>query len=174
MQKRTIFVIIFFLLSCIVYYGYCISDPVFHEGGSKFSLPQPRDIEINGINFTVSWGFIEDENSSSLKYDDTILNRKATVEERTLHQNDFLLLDIQVYDFGNDSISFDDLNGLNDGSYEVKSINCVDGIFKNESVETSVGFVKNTHPRYYFDYVKDGKLVMIQCDKMYTIEEIVS
>ena len=172
MKKSTVFVIIFFLFSFVVYMGYCSVDPVPY--GGKRSLPQPRDIEINGINFTVSWGFLEDENSSGLKHACTILNRNATVEEWTLHQNDFLLLDIQVYDFGNDSISLDDLNGLNNESYESKSINGVDGIFKNESTETSLGFVKNTHPRYYFDYIKDGKLVMIQCDKMYTIEEIVS
>jgi hypothetical protein len=66
------------------------------------------------------------------------------------------------------------LDDLNDGSWQYKSINGVDGIFKNESVTTSTGVIKNTHPRYYFDYMKNGKLVMIECDKLSIIEEIVS
>ena len=83
---------------------------------------------------------------------------------------DILLLDICVYDYGENI----DINLLNDGTYQYKSINGVEGIFKNETATTSSGFVKNTHPRYYFNYVKDGKIVMIQCDKLNTIDEIVS
>jgi hypothetical protein len=79
-------------------------------------------------------------------------------------------LDIEVWDLGEDI----DIGLLNDGTYHEKSIKGVKGIFKNESVTTSTGFVKNTHPRYYFDYVKDGKIVMIQCDKLDMIEEIIS
>ena len=63
---------------------------------------------------------------------------------------------------------------LNDGTYHDKSINGVKGIFRNETVTTSSGLVKNTHQRYYFNYAKDGKIVMIQCDKLNTIGEIVS
>ena len=66
-----------------------------------------------------------------------------------------------------------DINLLNDGSFQEKTINGVQGIFKNESATESSGLVKNTHPRYYFDYVVDGKIVMVQCDKLNVINEIV-
>ena len=171
MQKNTIFAISFFLFGLIALFSYHVADPV--PGGNRFHLPEPREVDINGVPFTISWGFTEDEDSSGLKHEDTILNHDATMEEKTFHQNDILLLDIQVYDFKDDNITFKDLNKLNDGSYENKSINGVDGIFKTESVETHSGFVENNHLRYYFNYVKDDKLVMIQCDKLYTLNEIV-
>lgn len=168
MQKKTIFIIIFVLISFIVLFMYHEEDPVPYT--SRYHLPEPRVIEINGVNFTISWGFLEDANSSDAIYGDEILNHTVTMQKRTFHQNEILLLDIEVWDLGEDI----DISLLNDGTYGVKSINGVNGIFKNESVTTSAGFVENTHPRYYFDYVMDGKIVMIQCDKLDTIEEIVS
>lgn len=107
------------------------------------------------------------------KYLSLKLNHNSTKEERTFHQNDILLLDIQVFNFKGSNITFDDLNNLNDGSYGNTSINGIDGIFKTESVETYSGPVKNVHQRYYFNYVKDNKLIMIQCDNLRTINEIV-
>ena len=171
MQKNTIFAISFFLISLIVLFSYYSGDPV--PGGDRFHLPEPRDVEINGIPFTISWGFIEDENSSNFRQVSEILNHNATKEERMFHQNDILLLGIQVFNFKGSNITFDDLSNLNDGSYENISVNGIDGIFKTESVETYSGFVKNNHQRYYFNYVKDNKLIMIQCDKLGTINEIV-
>lgn len=149
-------------------FKYHEADPV--PGTSRYYLPEPRDIEINGVNFSVSWGFLEDENSSNIVSYDEILNHNVSKERRTFHQNDILLLDICVYDYGGDI----DIDLLNDGTYQEKSINGIRGIFKNESATTSAGPVKNTHPRYYFNYAKDGKIVMIQCDKLNTINEIVS
>lgn len=171
MQKKTIFAITFFLLSLILLVSFQIGNPV--PGGNKFHLPEPRDVEVNGVNFTISWGFLEDENSSDATCDDRILNHDATKAQRTFHQNDILLLDIAVYDGNENPFTSDDLDKLNDGSYELRSINGIDGIFKNESVETHSGFVKNNHQRYHFTYIKNGKLVMIQCDKLNTIDEIV-
>ena len=168
MDRKTIFVIVFFVISLAVLFMYHGGDPV--PGSSKYHLPEPRDVEINGVNFSVSWGFLEDKNSSNIASYDNILNHKVLKERRTFHQNDILLLDICVYDYGENI----DINLLNDGTYQYKSINGVEGIFKNETATTSSGFVKNTHPRYYFNYVKDGKIVMIQCDKLNTIGEIVS
>lgn len=168
MQKKTLFIIIFVLISFVVLFMYHDEDPV--PSSSRYHLPEPRVIEINGVNFTVSWGFLEDANSSDVMYGDEILNHTVTKQKRTFHQNDILLLDIEVWDLGEDI----DIGLLNDGTYHEKSIKGVKGIFKNESVTTSTGFVKNTHPRYYFDYVKDGKIVMIQCDKLDMIEEIIS
>lgn len=171
MEKKTIFVICFFLISCFVLFAYESADPV--PGGGKCNLPEPREVDINEIPFNISWGFIEDKNSSSIRYDDKILNYNVTKEERTFHQNDILLLDIQVYDFKGNYFDSNDLNNINDGSYENKKINGIDGLFKNESVETYSGPVKNNHLRYYFNYVKDDKLIMIQCDKLQTLNEIV-
>ena len=172
MERKTIFVIVFFIISFFILFMYSIADPVIHEG-SKYTLPEPRDIDINGITFPISWGFTEDRNSSNQSYTEEILNSTVIKEERTFHQNDILLLDIEVYDFqGN--IDSDDLNLLNDGTYENKTINGIKGLLKNESVETYSGPVKSEHPRYYFNYLKDGKLVMIQCDKLNTIDKIVS
>ena len=67
-----------------------------------------------------------------------------------------------------------DLNDLNDGTYTNKSINGVDGIFKSSEVTTSTGFVKNSHPRYYFNYIEDNNLVMVQCDNLKTLEGMFS
>ncbi len=171
MQKNTIFAISFFLISLIVLFSYYSENPV--PGGDRFHLPEPREVDINGIPFTISWRFIEDENSSNFREVTKILNHYSTKEERTFHQNDILLLDIQVFNFKGSNITFDDLSNLNDGSYENISINGIDGIFKNESVKTYSGPVKNIHQRYYFNYVKDNKLIMIQCDDLRTINEIV-
>ncbi|WP_298500274.1 hypothetical protein [uncultured Methanobrevibacter sp.] len=171
MRKNTIFAISFFLIGLVVLFSYHSGDPV--PGGDKYRLPEPREIDINGIPFEISWGFLEDENSHGIKYGDVLLNHNATVAERTFHQNDIILLDIKVYDFKGSDVSYEDLNKLNDGSWQTKSINGVDGIFKMESVDTYSGFVKNTHPRYYFTYIKDNKLVMIQCDKLNTLNDIV-
>lgn len=168
MRKKTWFVIIFVLISFPVLFMYQHADPV--PSADRFHLPEPRVIEINGVNFTVSWGFLEDENSSDVTYYGEVLNHSIIKQQRTFHQNDLLLLDISVYDVGEDI----DINLFNDGTYHPKSINGVEGIFKNESVTVQSGFVKNTHQRYYFDYVKDGKIVMIQCDKLDTINQIVS
>ncbi len=144
-----------------------MGDP--SHSSSRYHLPEPRVIDINGVNFTVSWGFLEDENSSDSTHQTEILNRSVVMQQRTFHQNNLLLLDIAVYDFGENI----DVNLLNDGTYRTESINGVNGIFKNESVTVSVGLVKNTHTRYYFDYSKDGKIVMIKCDKLDTINQIV-
>lgn len=171
MQKKTIFAISFFLISLVLLVSFQIGNPV--PGGNKFHLPEPRDVEVNGVNFSVSWGFLEDENSSNDIREDIILNHNATKAKRTFHQNDILLLDIAVYDCNENPFTSHDLEKLNDGSYEIKSINGIEGIFKNESAETHLGFVKNTHQRYYFTYVKNDKLVMIQCDKLNMINEIV-
>ena len=172
MEKKTIFAISFFLISLIVLFSFAHENPV--PGGNKFHLPEPRDVDVNGVTFKISWGFLEDGNSSDIKQESKILNYTATKEERTFHQNDILLLSITVYDFNASQFTSDDLSKLNDGNYEFKTINNVDGIFKNESVETHAGFVKNNHLRYYFDYVKDNKLVMIKCDKLSMIDEIVN
>lgn len=167
MNKKTVFCITFFILSMVVLLMYYHASPT--PSLDRFHLDDPRDININGIDFPISWGFLEDENSSDLRYDAEILNHKAIKEQRTFHQNDILLLNITVYDLGENV----DINLLNDGSYHEKTINGVQGIFKNESATESSGLVKNTHPRYYFDYVVDGKIVMIQCDKLDIINEIV-
>jgi len=167
MNKKTVFCITFFILSLVVLFMYYQASPT--PSLDRFHLDGPRDININGIDFPISWGFLEDENSSDLRCDVEILNHKAIKEQRTFHQNDILLLDITVYDLGENV----DINLLNDGSYQEKTINGVQGIFKNESATESSGLVKNTHPRYYFDYVVDGKIVMIQCDKLNVINEIV-
>lgn len=65
-----------------------------------------------------------------------------------------------------------DLNDLNDGTYENKSITGIECIFKTGEDTTSAGLVKNSHPRYYFNYFEDDKLVMVQCDNLRTIEEM--
>ncbi|WP_298522349.1 hypothetical protein [uncultured Methanobrevibacter sp.] len=171
MRKSTIFAITFFLLSLVVLFSFHAGSPV--PGGNKFHLPEPREIDVNGVNFTISWGFLEDSNSSDNVTSDVLFNHEATKGERTFHQNDILLLAITVYDFNGYDVTYDDLELLNDGSYVDKSIKGIDGIFKNESVETHTGFVKNNHQRYYFNYIKDGRIVMIQCDKLSTIDEIV-
>jgi hypothetical protein len=167
MNKKTIFAVSFFLIMLVVVFMYVHESPV--PGGSRFHLPEPRDVEVGGINFTVSWGFIEDEEPLENEIAN-VSNHQVLKSQRTFHQNDILLLSIAVCEF-NENLSLDDLN---DGSWQYKSINGVDGIFKNESVTTSTGVIKNTHPRYYFDYMKNGKLVMIECDKLSIIEEIVS
>lgn len=171
MKKKTIFAISFFLISLVILFAYHSGDPV--PGGDKYRLPEPRDIEINGVTFTISWGFLEDATSSNIKTYDNVLNHNVTKEERTFHQNDIILLKIQVYDFNGAHITSDDLGSLNDGAYENKSINGIDGIFKTESVETYSGFVKNIHQRYYFNYIEDNHLVMIQCDKENMLNELV-
>ena len=132
MDKKTVFVIVFFVISLAVLFMYHGGDPV--PGSSKYHLPEPRNVEINGVNFSVSWGFLEDENSSNISYYDEILNHNVLKEQRTFHQNDILLLDICVYDYGEDI----DINLLNDGTYHDKSINGVKGIFRNETVTTSL------------------------------------
>ena len=110
MQKKTIFAITFFLLSLILLVSFQIGNPV--PGGNKFHLPEPRDVEVNGVNFTISWGFLEDENSSDATYDDRILNHDATKAQRTFHQNDILLLDIAVYDGNGNPFTSDDLSSM--------------------------------------------------------------
>ncbi|MDO5809960.1 MAG: hypothetical protein Q4Q37_02610, partial [Methanobrevibacter sp.] len=67
-----------------------------------------------------------------------------------------------------------DLKDLNDGTFTKKSINDVEGIFKTSEVTTSTGIVENSHPRYYFNYIKDNNLVMVQCDSLKTIEGMLS
>lgn len=168
MQKKTWFVIIFVLISFPVLFMYEQADPV--PSADRFHLPEPRVIDINGVNFTVSWGFLEDENSSDRTYSSVVSNHNITKQQRTFHQNDILLLDITVYDVGEAL----DINLFNDGTYHPKSINGVDGIFKNESVTAKTGFVKNTHQRYFFDYAKGEKIVIIKCDKLDTLNQIVS
>lgn len=155
-------------MSLVVLFMYYEASPT--PSLDRFHLDEPRDININGIDFLVSWGFLEDENSSDQRYAAEILNHNAVKEQRTFHQNEILLLDITVYDL-NENI---DINLLNDGSFQEKTINGVHGILKNESATESSGLVKNTHTRYYFDYVKDGKIVMIQCDNLNMISEIIS
>lgn len=168
MSRKTLLLIIYVLISFCVLILYPLGDPV--PGGTKYHLPEPRDVDINGITFKISWGFLEDENSTGACHAEKLLNRSVVKGERTFHQNDILLLDIIVYDFGEDV----DISLFNDGTYVEKSINGVDGIFKNESTTTSSGFVKNTHPRYFFNYSKDGKVIMIQCDKLEMIGDIVT
>lgn len=168
MQKKTWFVIIFFFISFGVLFMYEHADPV--PSADRFHLPEPRVIDINGVNFTVSWGFQEDKNSSDMTYSSVVLNHNITKQQRIFHQNDILLLNITVYDVGEAL----DISLFNDGTYHAKSINGVDGIFKNESVTVQTGPVKNTHQRYYFDYAKGENIVMIQCDKLDALNQIVS
>lgn len=40
------------------------------------------------------------------------------------------------------------------------------GKFKAGEATTYAGLVKNSHPRYYFNYFEDDKLVMVQCDNL--------
>ena len=54
MDKKTVFVIVFFVISLAVLFMYHGGDPV--PGSSKYHLPEPRNVEINGVNFSVSWG----------------------------------------------------------------------------------------------------------------------
>ena len=171
MQKKTIFVISFFLISMFILFSAALSDPA--NWNSKHETPKPKDININGITFSIPKGFIEDKDSYSAIYEDIFLNHSVRKEERSFHQNDIFLLAINVYDFKDENVTFDDLNKLNDGFYEVKSINGIEGIFKTEDVEAHSGFVKNNHPRYYFNYIKDNKIVMIQCDVENVLNELV-
>lgn len=168
MQKNMIIIIMFFLIGLVLVFSYIKADPTTYDG--RFNPPKPRDIEINGITFSVRGGFLEDKDSYSAIYADTFLNHSVTKEERTFHQNDILLLYIKVYDFKDANFT---LNDLNNESYEIKSINGIEGFFKTEDIETHSGFVKNNHPRYYFNYVKDNKIVMIQCDVMNVLNELV-
>lgn len=170
MQKKTIFVIAFFLISMFLLFSCIVGDLPL---GSKSHPPKPKDLDINGIAFSVPWGFIEDKDSYDSIYKDTFLNHSVTKEERTFHQNDILLLDIKVYDSKDKNFTFDELKRLNDSSYEIKSINGIEGIFKTEQVEINSGVVKNNHSRYYFNYIKDNRLVMIQCDVINTLNELV-
>ena len=171
MQKKTIFIIVYFLIGMFLVFSYIMADPVPWNG--TYHPPKPRDININGITFSVPGGFIEDGNSFDSIYNDTFLNYTVTKEERSFHQNDILLLDIKVYDFKGENFTLYDLNKLNGSSYEIKSINGVEGIFKTEQAESYSGVVKNNHPRYYFNYIKDNELVMIQCDVINVLNELV-
>ncbi|WP_407422384.1 hypothetical protein [Methanobrevibacter sp.] len=168
MQKNTIIIMVLFLIGLVLVFSYIKADPNSYNG--KYEPPNPRDIEINGITFSVPGGFMEDRDSYSAIYEDTFSNHSVTKEERTFHQNDILILYIKVYDLKDANFT---LNDLNDGSYEIKSINGIEGFFKTEEVETHSGFVKNNHPRYYFNYVKDNRIVMIQCDVMNVLNQLV-
>ena len=72
MNKKTVFCITFFILSLVVLFMYYQASPT--PSLDRFHLDGPRDININGIDFPISWGFLEDENSSDLRCDAEILN----------------------------------------------------------------------------------------------------
>jgi len=169
MDKRTIFAITFFLLSLIILFMAYEGAPE-HYGGSKYQTPSPKNVEIGKINFTVTAGFFEDDNLQKIDLPDSISNHVVNKSQKSFRQNEILLLDIAVFKL-DDNIN---LNDLNDGTFENKSINGVEGIFKSSEVTTSSGFVKNSHLRYYFNYIKDNNLVMVQCDNLRTIEGMFS
>ena len=139
-------------------------------GVSKFRTPAPKTLEIGGINFTFAVGYFEDNASQDINLPGKVSAHVVNKSQKSFKQNDILLLDIAVFKLDGKI----DLNNLNDGTYENKSINGVEGIFKSDEATTSAGLVKNSHQRYYFNYLKDDNLVMIQCDNLRTIEEMVS
>ena len=169
MDKRTVFAITFFLLSLIILVMAYEGAPE-HYGGSKYQTPSPKNMEVGNINFTVTAGFFEDDNSQKINLPDSISSHVVNRHQKSFRQNEILLLDIAVFELDDDI----DLNDLNDGTYTNKSINGVDGIFKSSEVTTSTGFVKNSHPRYYFNYIEDNNLVMVQCDNLKTLEGMFS
>lgn len=164
MDKRTIFTIVFSSAMFILFFATFLNSPIPY--GDRFHLADPREVEVGPVNFTVSWEFLEDDNRTESSQT-TIANHQAVKYEKTFHQNDMLLLSISVYEF-NESF---ELNDFNDGSWQDKSINGINGIYKTTSV--NYGAWNKTFPRYHFDYVKDDKLISIECDKLDTIEEIV-
>lgn len=164
MDKRTVFTIVFSTVMLILLFAAVLNSPV--PFGSRFHLADPRDVEVGPINFTVSWGFLEDYNESKVTRQ-TISNHDVLKYEKTFHQNDLLLLSISVFE----SDGRIDLDDIDDGSWQKKSINGVDGLYKTEPV--NYGTWNKTFPRYCFSYMKEDMLVMIKCDKMSIIEEIV-
>ena len=169
MDKKTAFAIGFFLLSLIILFMAYEGAPE-KVAGPKFQTPAPKTLEIGGINFTFAVGYFEDNASQEINLPDKVSVHVLNKSQKSFKQNEILLLDIAVLKLDGKI----DLNDLNDGTYENKSINGVEGIFKSGEATTSAGWVKNSHPRYYFNYLKDDNLVMIQCDNLRTIEEMVS
>ena len=169
MDKRTVFAVTFFLLSLIILVMAYEGAPE-HYGGSKYQTPSPKNVRIGNINFTVTAGFFEDDNYQKIDLPDSVSGHVVDKHQKSFRQNDILLLDIAVFELDG-SI---DLNDLDDGTFAKKSINGVEGLFKTSKVTTSTGLVKNSHPRYYFNYIKDNNLVMVQCDSLKTIEGMLS
>ena len=169
MDKKTAFAIGFFLLSLIILFMAYEGAPE-NVAGPKFQTPAPKTLEIGGINFTFAVGYFEDNASQEINLPDKVSVHVLNKSQKSFKQNEILLLDIAVFKLDGGI----DLNDLNDGTYENKSINGVAGIFKSDEATTSAGLVKNSHPRYYFNYLKGDKLVMIQCDNLRTIEEMLS
>lgn len=169
MDKRGIFTITFFIISLVVLVMVYEGAPE-GIGVSKFSTPDPKTVEIGGINFTIAVGYLSDDNLQQISIPDSVSSHVLKKSQQSFRQNEILLLDIAVLELDK-SISLDEVN---DGSYRVKSINGIEGLFKSEEVSTSAGFVKNSHSRYYFNYIEDNKLVMIQCDNLRSIENMLS
>lgn len=168
MDKKTIFAITFFLLSLIVLFMAYEGAPE-HYGGSRYQTPSPKTVEVGNINFTVPAGYFENDNPQKINLPDNISNKIINKYQKSFKQNEILLLDITVFEL-EDNI---DLNILNDGTFTHKTIYGIDGIFKSSEVTTSASFVKNTHLRYYFNYIDGDKLVMIQCDNLKTLENMI-
>ena len=168
-DKKTVFSITFFLLSLVILFMAC-GDAPENIAGPKFQTPAPKTVEIGGLNFTFAAGYFEDNDSQEINLANNVVAHVVNKSQKSFKQNEILLLDIAVLKLDGKI----DLNDLNDGTYENKSINGVEGIFKSGEATTSAGWVKNSHPRYYFNYLKDDNLVMIQCDNLRTIEEMVS
>lgn len=164
MDKRTVFSVVFFIVMLIIAFAIVHNSPVPY--GSKYHLAQPRDVDVGGLNFTVSWGFLEDDNETEISQSE-ISNHKVIKYEKTFHQNNLLLLSISVFE-SDDRIDLDDIN---DGSWQQKSINGVDGLFKTEPV--NYGTWNKTFDRYCFSYMKEGRIIMLECDKMNIIAEII-
>ncbi len=169
MDKRTVFAVTFFLLSLIILVMAYEGAPE-HYGGSKYQTPSPKNVKIGNINFTVTAGFFEDDNHQKIDLPDSVSGHVVDKHQKSFRQNDILLLDIAVFELDGHI----DLKDLNDGTFTKKSINDVEGIFKTSEVTTSTGIVENSHPRYYFNYIKDNNLVMVQCDSLKTIEGMLS
>lgn len=54
MQKNTIIIIILFLMGLVLVFSYIKVGPNSYNG--KYTPPNPRDIDINGITFSIPWG----------------------------------------------------------------------------------------------------------------------
>lgn len=169
MDKRTVFAITFFLLSLIILFMAYEGAPE-HYGGSKYQTPAPKIMEVGKLNFTVPAGYFEEDNPEKINLSQSISKHVINSHQKSFKQNDLLLLDIAVFEL-DDNI---DLNALNDGTFANKSIHGVEGIFKSSKATTQTGFVENSHSRYYFNYIVDNKLVMIQCDNLKVIEGMIS
>lgn len=97
MDKRTVFAITFFLLSLIILVMAYEGAPE-HYGGSKYQTPSPKNVEVGNINFTVTAGFFEDDNSQKINLPDSISSHVVNKHQKSFRQNEILLLDIAVFE----------------------------------------------------------------------------